>query len=181
MNASIVNSSISNNIYLPFFLSAVFLVFFLPVSCQAFLASRKQEYGVMFSLGMRRRNLLFENVIISVLALAIALAAGTVLSFLFFSVIIYAIDVHGVQWQFCPEAYKLTAVLYTVVVAVAFILNAGRLMLDKIGTLLKAQYRAEKTGNRKDRYVLMQTCTQLHEVSSGGMVICPQTQERMGM
>lgn len=42
----------------------------------------------MFSLGMSRkeafRNLLFENVIISVLALAIALAAGTVLSFLFF-------------------------------------------------------------------------------------------------
>ena len=43
-----------------------------------------------------------------------------------------------------PGSYKLTAVLYTVVVAVAFILNAGRLMLDKIGTLLKAQYRAEK-------------------------------------
>lgn len=43
----------------------------------------------MFSLGMSRkeafRNLLFENVIISVLALAIALVAGTVLSFLFFS------------------------------------------------------------------------------------------------
>ncbi len=150
MNGSIVNSSISNNIYLPFFLSAVFLIFFLPVSCQAFLASRKQEYGVMFSLGMSRKeafeNLLFENVIISVLALAIALVAGTVLSFLFFAVIIYAIDVHGVQWQFCPEAYKLTTVLYTVVVAVSFILNAGRLMLDKIGTLMKAQYRAEKIG-----------------------------------
>lgn len=87
MNASIVNSSISNNIYLPFFCLQCFC-FFLPVSCQAFLASRKQEYGVMFSLGMSRkeafRNLLFENVIISVLALAIALAAGTVLSFLFF-------------------------------------------------------------------------------------------------
>ena len=150
MNGSIVNSSISNNIYLPFFLSAVFLIFFLPVSCQAFLASRKQEYGVMFSLGMSRKeafeNLLFENVLISVLALAIALVAGTVLSFLFFAVIIYAIDVYGVQWQFCPEAYKLTAVLYTVVVAVSFILNAGRLMLDKIGTLMKAQYRAEKIG-----------------------------------
>ncbi len=150
MNGSIVNSSISNNIYLPFFLSAVFLIFFLPVSCQAFLASRKQEYGVMFSLGMSRKeafeNLLFENVLISVLALAIALVAGTVLSFLFFAVIIYAIDVHGVQWRFCPEAYKLTAVLYTVVVAVSFILNAGRLMLDKIGTLMKAQYRAEKIG-----------------------------------
>ena len=150
MNGSIVNSSISNNIYLPFFLSAVFLIFFLPVSCQAFLASRKQEYGVMFSLGMSRKeafeNLLSENVLISVLALAIALVAGTVLSFLFFAVIIYVIDVHGVQWQFCPEAYKLTIVLYTVVVAVSFILNAGRLMLDKIGTLMKAQYRAEKIG-----------------------------------
>ena len=42
--------------------------------------------------------------------------------------------------------FSFTAVLYAVVVAVAFILNAGRLMLDKIGTLLKAQYRAEKTG-----------------------------------
>ena len=83
------------------------------------------------------------------------------------------------QWQFCPEAYKITAILYTVVVAVAFILNAGRLMLDKIGTLLKAQYRVEK--NRKDWYDLMQTCTQLHDFSFGGMVICPQTQERMGM
>ena len=78
MNASIVNSSISNNIYLPFFLSAVFLFFFLPVSCQAFLASRKQEYGVMFSLGMSRKeafgNLLFEKCdSYPVLALAIAL------------------------------------------------------------------------------------------------------------
>ncbi len=78
----------------------------------------------------------------------------------------------------CPEAYKLTAVLYTVVVAVAFILNAGRLMLDKIGTLLKAQYRAEKTGKIG---TFLCRLTQLHEVSSGGMVICPQTQERMGM
>ena len=32
MNASIVNSSISNNIYLPFFLSAVFLFFFFSIS-----------------------------------------------------------------------------------------------------------------------------------------------------
>jgi hypothetical protein len=39
----------------------------------------------------------------------------------------------------------MTAQFLPQVVAVAFILNAGRLMLDKIGTLLKAQYRAEKT------------------------------------
>lgn len=150
MNGEIVNSSISNNIYLPGFLSAVFLILFLPVSCQAFLASRKQEYGVMFSLGMSRkeafRNLLFENIVISVLALAAALAAGTVLSFLFFAVIVYGIDIKGVQWQFCLEAYKITVILYTAVMAVAFALNGVKLMRDKIGTLLKAQYRSEKAG-----------------------------------
>ncbi len=104
----------------------------------------------MFSLGMSRkeafRNLLFENVIISVLVLAIALAAGTVLSLFFFVIIIYGIDVQGVQWQFCLEAYQITTILYAIVVAVAFVMNAGKLMLDKIGTLLKAQYRAEKRG-----------------------------------
>lgn len=150
MNESVVDSSISNNIYLPFFLSAVFLVFFLPASCQAFLESRKQEYGVMFSLGMSRKeafgNLFLENVMISVLALAIALVAGTVLSVLFFAVIIYVIGVQKVQWQFCLEAYRTTAILYTMVVAVAFILNAGKLVLDRIGNLLKAQYRADKIG-----------------------------------
>ncbi len=75
-----------------------------------------------------------------------------------------------------PEAYKHSSSIYSSV-AVAFILNAGRLMLDKIGTLLKAQYRAEKTG--KIGTFLCRLA--LHEVSSGGMVICPQTQERMGM
>ena len=39
MNASIVNSSISNNIYLPFFLSAVFLAFFLPTTIYLWLIS----------------------------------------------------------------------------------------------------------------------------------------------
>lgn len=150
MNEQIVNSSISNNIYLPSYLSAVFLILFLPASCQAFFASRKQEYGVMFSLGMSRkeafRNLLFENIVISVLALAAALMAGTMLSFLFFAVIIYGIGIQGVQWQFCPEAYKITVILYTAVMCVAFALNVGKLMWDKIGTLLKAQYRSEKGG-----------------------------------
>lgn len=150
MNGEIVNSSISGNIYLPSLLAAVFLILFLPVSCQAFLVSRKQEYGVMFSLGMSRREalrtLFLENIALSVLALAAALAAGTILSFLFFAVIIYGIGIKGVQWQFCPEAYKLTVILYTVVMAMAFALNAGKFMWDKIGTLLKAQYRSEKKG-----------------------------------
>lgn len=50
------------------------------------------------------------------------------------------------QWQFRLEAYKITTILYIIVVAVVFVMNAGKLMLDKIGTLLKAQYRVEKGG-----------------------------------
>lgn len=65
---------------------------------------------------------------------------------LFFAVIIYGIDIQGVQWQFCMEAYRNTVILYTLAAVVGFSLNASRFMLDKIGTLLKAQYRAEKKG-----------------------------------
>lgn len=83
LNEEIVNSSISGNIYFPSMLSALFVVLFLPVSCRAFLASRKQEYGILFSLGMSRKeafwHMLFENVTIAVLALAAALAVGSVL------------------------------------------------------------------------------------------------------
>lgn len=150
MNGQIVNSSISGNIYLPSYLSAVFLILFLPVSCQAFFASRKQEYGVMFSLGMSRKealkNLFLENIVISVLALAAALVTGTILSFLFFAVIVYVIGIQGVRWLFCLDAYKVTVILYIVVMSVAFVLHAGKLMRDNIGTLLKAQYRSEKKG-----------------------------------
>lgn len=150
MNGQIVNSSISGNIFLPAVVSAVFLIFFLPVSCQAFLSSRKQEYGVMFSLGMSRKegvfHLFFEHTVVSLSALAAALAAGTVLSFLFFAVILYGIGITGVQWQFCSEAYKITFILYAAVTAAAFVWNGGKFMRDKIGILLKAKYRSEKTG-----------------------------------
>lgn len=150
MNEEIVNSSISNNIYFPGFLSAVFLILFLPASCQAFLASRKQEYGILISLGMSRkeafRNMLLENVSVAVFALAAALAAGTVLSFLFFGVIIYGIGIQGVQWQLCLEPYKITALLYAGILAVTFVVYIVNLFREKIGTLLNVQYRSEKKG-----------------------------------
>lgn len=150
MNGEIVNSSISNNIYFPSLLSALFLILFLPVSCQAFLASRKREYGVMFSLGMSQkeafRNMLFENILVALLALTAALAVGTILSFLFFAVIIYGIGIDGVQWQLRLEPYKITVLLYAVVMAITFVLNAAKLLHEKIGVLLKAQHRSEKEG-----------------------------------
>ena len=145
MDADIVNPLISSNIYFPSILAALFLILFLPVSCQAFFAVRKQEYGILFSLGMSPkeavRNMALENMAIAGRALVAALAAGTVLSGFFFAVINYGIGIEGVQWQFRLASYKVTILLYLVVMAAAFLWNAVGIMREKIGTLLKAQYR----------------------------------------
>ena len=150
MNEEIVNSLISSNIYFPSMLAALFLIIFLPVSCQVFLASRKQEYGIMLSLGMSPReafrNILFENIAIAVIALMMALAAGTALSVLFFAVINYGIGIKGLQWQFSVKPYKIIVCLYAVVTAVTILLNAVKLLHQKIGILLKEQYRFEPKG-----------------------------------
>lgn len=150
MDGRIVNSVISGNIYFPSILAGLFLVFFLPASCRVFLASRKREYGILLSLGMSRkeafRNILLENAVVAALALLAALAAGTVLSLLFFMVIQYGIGIGGIRWRLSPEPYKMTSLLYAVVIAVTFALHAGSFLRENIGTLMKAQYRLEKKG-----------------------------------
>lgn len=150
MNDANVNSMISNNIYFPSLLAALFLLLFLPISCQAFLASRKQEYGILLSLGMSRKeafwNMMLENLAISIVALAVALAMGTVLSFLFFAFVTYVIEIEGVHWQFGLEPYMTTAILYAIVMAVTLVFSAIRLLKEKITVLLKAPYHAGKKG-----------------------------------
>lgn len=150
MNGRVVNSLISSNIYFPSILAALFLVFFLPVSCQVFLASRKREYGIMFSLGMSRKeafwNMFLENALIAILALVAALMIGTVLSVVFFAVIQYGIGVEGVHWRLSPRPYKITIILYAVVIGLTFVLNVGSLLRERIGVLIKAQYHSEKKG-----------------------------------
>lgn len=150
MDGTVVNSLISSNIYFPSILAALFLILFLPLSSQAFFAARKQEYGILFSLGMSPkeavRSMMLDNMAIAGMALAAALAAGTVLSGFFFAVIIYGIGIEGVQWRFCTASYKITVLLYLVVMAAAFLWNAVGTLREKIGTLLKAQYRCGKRG-----------------------------------
>lgn len=150
MDGEIVDPSISSNIYFPSLLAALFLILFLPVSFQAFLGARRREYGVLFALGMSRReafwHLLSETASVALLALLAALAAGTMLSLGFFAVILYGIGIRGVQWRLSPEPYKITALLYALVLAVTFAWSGGRLLRGKIGVLLRAQRRPERGG-----------------------------------
>ena len=90
--------------------------------------------------------MLLENVVIALLALAAALLVGTVLSLIFFTVIQYGIGIGGIQWMLDPKPYKITVFLYGAVIVLTFCLNAGGLFREKIGALLKAQYRSEKQG-----------------------------------
>lgn len=150
MNGKIVNPLISSNIYFPSILADLFLLFFLPLSCQVFVAARKKEYGILFSLGMSRREAFWrqfcENVLVTALALAAALAAGTLLSWLFFGIIRYGISIVGVKWGLSLEQYKITAFLYLVALAPAFIFHAGSILREKISFLLKAPALSEKEG-----------------------------------
>ncbi len=91
-------------------------------------------------------NMFLENVLVAILALVAALAAGTALSVLFFAVIQYGIGIEGLHWKLSSEPYKMTIILYAVVIGLTFILNVGSLLREKIGVLIKAQYRSEKKG-----------------------------------
>lgn len=150
MNEKIVSPMISANIYFPAILTAFFLTFFLPASSQVFLSSGKREYGILFSLGMSRKEafwkMLLENTVVAVLALAAALPAGTALSLLFLIIIQYGIGIEGLHWEINIESYTITILLYAIVILLTFIRNAGSLFHESITVLLKTPYCSEKTG-----------------------------------
>ena len=150
MDAGNVNPLISSNIFLPSLISVIFLILFLPASSQNFLASRKQEYGILLSLGMSPKravwNLLLEHLAVAVLALLAALVMGTGMSALFYAIIIKGIGIDGIQCQLNVEAYAMTVLLYVAVMILTLICNIIRLWKAKISTLIKTPYQAEKEG-----------------------------------
>lgn len=150
MEGQAVDPMVSENIIFPIFLSAVFLLLFVPYSYAVFLSARKQEYGVLFSLGMSRRMcwkyLLLEGLALGGLALVASFAAGTLLSVLFYRVVSQIIGISSLQWSIPYKAYAVTAFLYGAALIAAAIFLGLRLMGGRIWTLLLAPYRAERKG-----------------------------------
>lgn len=150
MEGQAVDPMVSENIIFPSFLSAVFLLLFVPYSYAIFLSARKQEYGVLFSLGMSRKMcwkcLLLEGLALGTLALLTSFAAGTLLSVLFYGVVSHIIGISSLQWSVPYKAYAVTAFLYGAALIAAAIFLGLRLMGGRIRTLLLAPYRAERKG-----------------------------------
>lgn len=149
-NYFVVDSMISSNIILPSILSALFLVLFLPFSYAVFLSARKREYGVLFCLGMRRkeavRNLMLDGLIVSGFALIAALAIGTVLSALFYGFIRYGLGIEGLKWRFDIAPYQITVLLYGVTTLATILLQGTCMYFPQIAQLLKTPFQAEKKG-----------------------------------
>ncbi len=145
-----VNFMIASNIIFPSILAAAFLLVFAPYSYSVFLSARKQEYGILSSLGMSPMEswkwLLAESIVLGAIALGAAFLAGTLLSLFFYGVISHVIGITALKWAFPYKAYLATALLYGLVLAITAALQGIQLLGRRIRPLLLAPYRAEAKG-----------------------------------
>jgi ABC-type antimicrobial peptide transport system permease subunit len=148
MNEKIVDPMISSNIIAPSVFVAAFLILFIPYSYHAFLKNRKQEYGILMSLGMSQTevlgNMLLENITIAMLSLSSGLVLGTAVSFAFYFIIQHAIGVSELQWYFNADSYRWTALVYGTSILLALLTGVFGFAKAQLIDLLKEKYRAEK-------------------------------------
>ncbi len=81
-------SMISSNVIAPSVFVSIFLALFVPYSHSAFQKLRRNDYGILMTLGMTEkeifRNVLFENGMIALISIVTGLIAGTLVSMGFF-------------------------------------------------------------------------------------------------
>lgn len=147
MNVSIVNPMISSNIYAPSIFVGIFLVLFIPYSYNAFLRSRKYEYGILITLGMSESevltNMLLENCVVAGMSLISGLILGTLISFVFYFIINHVIGISRLRWYFNADSYKFTAILYGVTILLTLVTGILEFMKTQITDLMKEKFRAE--------------------------------------
>lgn len=147
-NPNLVNPMISSNIFAPLIFTVIFMVLFIPYSYGAFFRKRKSEYGILMTLGMTEKevlsNMIFENILVSMLSLIAGMTAGSVLSLLFFGVIRYIIGISSVAWRLSLKPYLITAGVYLAIVAFTLALQLFGFVKTQIADILKAKSRGEK-------------------------------------
>ncbi|HWT76937.1 MAG TPA: ABC transporter permease [Mobilitalea sp.] len=152
MNYSIVDSSISSNIYLPSFLVGIFLILFVPYSYQAFLKNRKHEYGILMTLGMSEKevlqNMLLENCAIAGLSLLTGLILGTIISFAFYFFIQHMIGIAGLHYVMNAASYLWTIALYGATILLTLVTGIYSLIKTKLTDVIKEKFRAERKGKQ---------------------------------
>ncbi|HEX3025807.1 MAG TPA: ABC transporter permease [Clostridia bacterium] len=150
MNGNVVDSSISSNIYAPSLFTGIFVALFIPYSYHAFMKNRKQEYGILMTLGMSETevlaNMLLENCVTAGLSLISGLILGTFVSFLFYFIIQQIIGLAGLRWYFNADSYKWTVILYGVTMLLTLVTGILGFLKTQLTDLMKEKFRAEKKG-----------------------------------
>jgi ABC-type lipoprotein release transport system permease subunit len=159
MNPAYVDKSISGNIYAPCVMTAVFMFLFIPYSYGVFLKKRKNEYGILMSLGMNEKeiwvSMIFDNIAVSTMSLACGLLGGTFLSLLFFEIIKECSGISGLAWKFNMKSYGITTVVYLAVVFVTLLLHIISFIKIQIADMFKARWREERDTKSSGFFIIL--------------------------
>lgn len=148
MDAGIVDPIISSNVYLPTFMTFAFAVFFVLYSHISFNIGKERTYGVFETIGIDikeiRKMIIFENSLVAVIAIAIGLVIGTVLSLLFLLVIKQIIGIDGVSVSLFSLSYKVTILFFVAMYIVAITYSAFSIPRKTIRRLLDEERTINK-------------------------------------
>lgn len=127
----------------------VFSFVFILYSTNAFLRSRKQEFGLLTLLGMtqrqQRRMVWLEYVVISILSIAVGLMSGILFSKLFFMAMSVLLAVANPIYFYVPQlAVLITAAIFTAVFALLSVVAVFHLRQSSVRELLVAKRQAKK-------------------------------------
>ncbi len=120
----------------------VFSFFFVLYSNEAFIRSRKKEFGLLTLFGMTRRQLqklvYYENTLVSTVAILAGLALGTLFLKLFLMGMTELLDVETpLRFQLVPKAVLLTAAGYFLLYQLITLVMLFRIRRQEVVDLLK--------------------------------------------
>lgn len=148
MNSNKVDSSISSMLIAPTIGIAVFSIFFIIYAHNAFIKSRKSEFGLFMVLGMSyhhiRKIIVLENTIIAILSIITGLLSGTIFSGLFYNLITKILIIKGVPFELTYQCYLNTIILYIFIYIIMIVTSIITTMRYDIVKLLKENRKDDK-------------------------------------
>lgn len=149
MNFQKIDASISSMIIAPSIVVTLFSIFFIIYAHGSFNKFRKPEFGMLLVLGMTnndiRKIIWIENTIIAVVSLLVGIIFGSILSRLFYYIIIKLIGINEVVFTLTLNSYLYTIALFVLIYIIVIASSMITSLRYQIVTLLK-ELRSEDKG-----------------------------------
>lgn len=125
------------------YIIVIFSFFFVLYSMSAFMKSRKKEFGLFRLFGMTDRQIyklvVYENMLIAIIAIAIGIGFGTLFSKLFFMALAELLQVDSpIRFIIAPKAIWLTAAGFFALFGLITLFTLRHVGRSQIVELLKA-------------------------------------------